>query len=107
MIQFLLLAPALLFLISLLLRTLPPSGSVIPQTAQRVVTWYSGKLWTLWILLASMPLIALVLGGMALLSSWQERADRCSPRSTSALMVGLTEIAFIILGIVGLHVLMN
>ena len=100
-VQFILLVPALIFMISLLLRLAPPVGSEPARTAIEIVGWYSGKIWTLWVLLSLMPLAALFLGVAAQGIHWTERTKA----QVSTLV--LCGAALVILIIVGVHVLMN
>ena len=69
-IQLVLLFPAALFMTALVLRSLQPLQYEPARSAQQVVMWYAGRLWTLWVLLLSLPLIVLVTGFATLLRSW-------------------------------------
>jgi hypothetical protein len=64
-----LLFPAALFMTALVVRELRPQQLEPARTAQLIVMWYAGRMWTLWLLLVSLPLAALVTGGAALLRS--------------------------------------
>src|SRR4051812_1574187 len=55
-----LILPATLFMAALIIRNLPLHE--MAESAQRIVTWYSGRVWTLWVLLLWMPLIVLITG---------------------------------------------
>jgi hypothetical protein len=68
--QLLLIFPAVLFMAALFLRALQPQQYEPTHTAQQIVMWYSGRQWTLWVLLITLPLIVLVTGCAVLLSSW-------------------------------------
>ncbi len=105
LVQVLLLIPSSLFMLSLFLRAVPPADSTVVQAAQQVVTWFSGRIWTLWILLAFLPLMALLLGGTTLVFVRDGRADPTA--EAFPLIAGLTLVAWVILVIVGVHVLMN
>ncbi|HTP02619.1 MAG TPA: hypothetical protein VMJ64_14685 [Anaerolineales bacterium] len=99
-IQFLLILPASLFMLALIVRTLGPLQVEAAHTAQEIVTWYAGRMWTLWVLLGALPLAALGIGCATLL---QQR--RAGP--PALLVAMLTLASAVILFIVGLHVLMN
>ena len=91
--ELLLVAPAALFMGALVARYVAPG-------AQRIVMWYAGRPWTLWILLVALPLTALVFGGLTL--------ARGARRDAATVGVGAaTLIAAIDLVAVGLHMLMN
>ena len=64
-----LIAPAALFMTALVLRHLPLSEWA--NTAQRIVMWYAGKMWTLWVLLLALPFTVLLTGGVALRREWE------------------------------------
>ena len=114
--EILLMLPALLFMSALVLRGLP-HGYGLAQTAQQVVDWYAGKMWTLWVLLLVLPLTVLVTGCGALLSSWNDGLG--TPRSASQMLGSLradlstffvllaTLTAAVVLVIVILHMLAN
>jgi hypothetical protein len=55
-----LIVPAALFMAALVIRNLPLSG--VANAAQRVVMWYAGKVWTLWVLLLALPFVVMVTG---------------------------------------------
>lgn len=57
---FLLLLPSLLFMSSLAIREL--AGGPVAQLANAIVMAYAARIWTLWILLIALPLVALALG---------------------------------------------
>jgi hypothetical protein len=86
----LLILPAAIFMLSLAVRHL-----AFARDAQRIVMWYAGRGWTLWILLIALPLIVLVTGGLALL------------RERSRLLAAETAMAGVFLGIVAVHMMMN
>ncbi len=110
-VQLLLILPAALFMASLLLRAGGPMQHEPAHTAQQIVLWYSGRIWTLWILLTLLPLAVLGIGGMVLLaqSSTEPRRLFGTIRSsgTTMLVAALTLASALILLIVGVHVLMN
>ena len=74
--ELLLILPAALFMVALLVRHLQPLTVGPAQAAQRTVMWYVERQWTLWILLITMPIVALVTGGATLLQSWEEEGLR-------------------------------
>jgi hypothetical protein len=53
-----LIAPAVLFMTALAIRNLPLSE--VANTGQRIVMWYSGRMWTLWVLLLALPFAVLI-----------------------------------------------
>jgi hypothetical protein len=61
--------PAALFMTALVVRNLQPLQYEPAHTAQRIVMWYSARMWTLWLLLLAMPFAVLVTGCAALLRS--------------------------------------
>jgi len=73
--QVVLIMPAALFMASLLLRTVGALQSEPARTAQQIVSWYSERLWTLWVLLIALPLVVLGVGCAALLRGWKEDPD--------------------------------
>jgi hypothetical protein len=64
--QLVLILPAAVFMASLVARNLGSPQSEPAHTAQQIVMWYAGRLWTLWVLLFTLPLIVLVSGSVAL-----------------------------------------
>jgi hypothetical protein len=60
--QLVLIFPAALFMASLAARNLGPLQYEPAHTAQQIVMWYAGRLWTLWVLLFALPCMALVSG---------------------------------------------
>src|ERR1700730_14324353 len=64
--QLVLILPAALFMASLVVRNLGPLAYEPAHTAQQIVMWYAGRLWTLWVLLFTLPSIVLVIGYVAL-----------------------------------------
>ncbi len=110
-VQLLLIFPAALFIGALILRAEGPMQHEPARTAQQIVLWYSGRIWTLWILLTLLPLAVLGIGGMVLLaqSSTEPRPLFGTIRSsgTTMLVAVLTLTSAVILLIVGVHMLMN
>jgi hypothetical protein len=102
--QAVLVFPAVLFMGSVVLRYV----SALHDGAQRVVMWYAGKQWTLWLLLVALPIAVLVSGAVALLASPNPARPQGVPASGRAGMrpvAGMTVTAWLILVIVALHVL--
>ncbi len=91
--ELLLVAPAALFMTALVVRYVAPG-------AQRIVMWYAGRPWTLWILLIALPLAVLVSGGLALARGG--RRDAAMVRVGVATLIAATDLVA-----VGLHMLMN
>ncbi len=112
----LLLSPAALFMAALVLRNLPLQYQ-LAHSAQQLVMWYAGRMWTLWVLLLALPLSVLVTGCATLAHSWNREialpdGARQLPGIARAhfatLLVALTTLAAAgILGIVVLHMLAN
>jgi ABC-type Fe3+ transport system permease subunit len=87
--ELLLIFPAALFMTALFLREIQPEQFEPAHTAKLIVSWYAaGPVWlTLWILLMSMPLAVLVIGGATLLRSWKNDAElRQAARQTLAMV---------------------
>ena len=61
--ELVLMFPASLFLAAVVARHLGP----VADPAQQVVTWYSARMWTLWVLLIALPLAAMLTGCVTLL----------------------------------------
>ena len=112
--QLVLIFPAALFLTAVVVRYVPP----LHDGAQRIVMLYAGKMWTLWVLLLSLPLCVLVTGCAALLRNWNRdvelpNASRQSPsvafgQPPATLFVAATTLAAAgILATVILHMLAN
>ena len=59
-VELMLLAPAVAFMTALFVRNLNPLE--VAHTAERLVMWYAGRMWTLWVLLLALPLTVLVTG---------------------------------------------
>ena len=115
--ELVLIFPAALFMTALVLRNLQPLQNEPARSAQQLVTWYAGRMWTLWVPLLGLPFIVLVSGCAELLRSWN-RATVLALRSQRSLAVvrahlaslfiaATTLIAGVILAIVVLHVLAN
>ena len=115
--QLLLMFPAILFMGALVVRQLSPLQHEPAHTAHRIVVWYAGRMWTLWALLITLPLVVLVTGCVTLLRSWSNvpelpyraqqglaaiYADR--PMLCIAMM---TLTAGVVLAIVAMHMVAN
>lgn len=115
--QLLLIAPAVLFMGALVVRNLSLPQNEPAYTAQRVVMWYAGRMWTLWVLLIALPLGVLVTGCSMFAGNWNgdagplqgARQSLAVIRANGAMMVValLTVTAGVILTIVALHMLAN
>ena len=115
--QLLLILPAVLFMGSLIARNVSPLLNEPAHTAQQVVMWYAGRMWTLWVFLVTFPLSVLVTGGIAFARNWSEHArlPQAAKPMLAAIHVNrgmlivavLTVTAGAILTIVVLHMLAN
>jgi hypothetical protein len=115
--EVLLLFPALLFMGALVVRELQPLQYEPAHSAQQLVMWYAGRMWTLWVLLLALPLTVLVTGCATLLRSWNRdvlfsntaRQSLALARTHFAtlLVAATTVTAAGILAIVVLHMLAN
>jgi len=117
--QLVLILPALLFMASLIVRNLGWVKYEPAHSAQQIVIWYAGRLWTLWVLLFALPCMALFSGCAVLRTRDRDPAGdrdtdqngtRRSPASSGAYwpvrLVTVTTVASAgILTIVGFHVL--
>lgn len=93
--QLVLILPAALFLTAVVARhvQLPQYADI----AQQIVTWYSARYWTLWVLLIGLPFAALLMGWVTLMRS-----------SSGTRMIAVETIAAgLILAVVVLHMLAN
>ena len=112
-----LLFPAALFMTALVVRELRPLQFEPARSAQQLVLWYAGRMWTLWILLLALPLTVLVIGCATLLRNWNQelalaqnvRQSLAAVRANVAtlLVAAATVAAAGILVIVVLHMLAN
>lgn len=115
--ELVLILPAALFMTALTLRNLQPLQYEPARSAQQLVMWYAGRMWTLWILLLGLPFLVLVSGCAELLRNWNRDSvlPLTSWRSLAMLRAHLatpfiaatTLIAGVILAIVVLHILAN
>ena len=115
--ELLLIFPAVLFMTALVLRNLQLLQYEPARSAQQLVMWYAGRIWTLWFLLLGLPLIVLVSGCAELLRSynrdmvlpltWQKSLAMVRAHSSYVFIVATTLMAGVLLAIVVLHVLAN
>jgi hypothetical protein len=116
-VELVLIFPAALFMTALALRNLQPLQYEPAHSAQQLVMWYAGRVWTLWVLLLGLPFIVLVSGCAVLLHSWnRDIVPPLTARQSVAIIrahlatlfiAATTLIAGVILAIVVLHVLAN
>lgn len=85
--ELLLVAPAALFMTALFVRNLQPLPAEPAASAQRIVAWYGGRVWTLWLLLGALPLVVLGTGVVTLIRSW--RSDAALRRATAGTLAAL------------------
>jgi hypothetical protein len=115
--ELILIFPAALFMTALVVRNVRPLQYEPAHTAQRIVMWYAGHTWTLWVLLVALPFAALVIGCAALLRDWNRDIEvpNIARQSLAAIrthpatlfVAAMTLTAAGILVIVGLHMLAN
>lgn len=105
--ELVLILPAALFLMAVLARYLQP----LHYDAQQIVTWYSGRQWTLWVLLICLPFTVLLTGCFTLLRNsigGNEKLQAASQLSAATWIIVVTTLASgVILAVVGLHMLAN
>jgi hypothetical protein len=113
LLQLVLIFPAALFMASLVVRNLAPLQYEPAHTAQQIVMWYAGRLWTLWVLLFALPCMVLVSGCVAL-RTWnrdpeQQSTQRSLPSTRPPRLVRCVTVTTVasagILAIVAFHVL--
>jgi len=102
---------------ALVVRNLGPLHYKPMHTAQRIVMWYAGRMWTLWVLLLALPFTGLVTGCATPLREWNRDLELPNtPRQsfavlrahpTTLVVGGTTLTAAAILVIVALHMLAN
>ena len=112
--QALLIFPALLFMGALIVRQLSLLQHEPAYTAQRIVMWYAGRMWTLWVLLIALPLAVLVTGCVIFLRSRRDlppgvREGFAAIHGESAMpfVATMTLTAGVVLAIVAMHMLAN
>ena len=102
---------------ALLVRELQPMQYEPARTAQRIVMWYAGRQWTLWVLLIALPFAVLVIGCTALLRIGNGNVERphgaqqtlaaIRAHQTTLFVAAATLAAGGVLVIVALHMLAN
>ncbi len=109
--------PAALFLTAVVARHLQLLQYEPAHIAQEIVTWYSVRYWTLWVLLIGLPFAALLNGCIVLLPNSNDRTDEgqiakqpfaaiCTQLPTQ-IIAAATLAAGLILAVVVLHMLAN
>lgn len=78
--QLVLIFPAALFMASLIVRNLGPLHYEPAHTAQQIVMWYAGRLWTLWVLLFTLPCVGLISGCVALGTRNRDTEQHSTPQ---------------------------
>lgn len=109
--------PAALFMTAVVTLLLLPRQYGPAGTAQQIVTWYSDRYWTLWVLLIGLPIAALVTGCVTLLRYWSRDPDlyHVDGKPSAAIRLDLatpviaavTHGAGLVLIVVVLHMLSN
>ena len=102
---------------ALVVRSLQPLQYELAHSAQHVVMWYAGRMWTLWVLLLGLPLVSLVSGCAALRYHWnrdpalshdvEQLLDLTRRRVALFLIAAVTLASGVILAIVVLHMMAN
>lgn len=116
LVELLFVLPAVLFMTALFARNIQPLQYEPAHTAQRIVDWYAARPHVgLWVLLIALPLAVVVIGSATLIREWHRNRDLRDAtmralgiirlQADSLLIAGATAVAFMILAIVGLHVL--
>ena len=115
--QVALIFPAALFMTAVLVAAGETPQYDLARIAQRIVIWYSARMWTLWLLLLALPFAGLITSCATLRRSWHHdvelpHAARQSlaviPAPLATLFVaGTTLTSAGILAIVVLHMLAN
>ena len=115
--QLLLMFPAILFMAALVVRQLSLLQHEPAYTAQPIVIWYSGRLWTLWVLLIMLPFAVLVTGCATFLRSWsldpglpqrlQQGLAAIHADRAMLFVAAMTLTAGVVLVIVAMHMLAN
>jgi hypothetical protein len=113
LLQLALILPAALFMAALVVRNLLPLQYEPAHTAQQIVMWYAGRMWTLRVLLFALPCMVLVGGCVALRSLNRGTEHRSTQRAYASSrsrwpmrFVSVTTVASAgILAIVAFHAL--
>ena len=101
--QLALIFPAALFLTAVLVGVGDPPQYELARAAQGIVTWFSARMWTLWLLLLAFPFAVLVTGCATLAQS----LNRGLAPFATLCVAGTTFSAVGILTVVVLHMLAN
>jgi len=116
--EMLLVIPAVLFMTSLVVRSIQPQQFEPAHTAQRIVDWFASSTPVgLWLLLITLPLAVLIIGAATLLRNWRRDPDfrdaalKCvaiiRTHFAAVLIACTTATAFAILCIVAFHLATN
>jgi len=106
--ELVLLFPAALFMTALVVRNLDSAHYGPAHTAQQIIMWYAGRMWTLWVLLLALPMTVLVTGCATLRHNWNPGLQQHVRLHWATLLVAATTLAAAgILLIVILHMLAN
>jgi hypothetical protein len=116
-IQLALILPAALFMTAVLVGAGDAPRYDLARVAQRIVMWYSARMWTLWLLLMALPFAVFIAGCATLVGSWNHDVGlphgvrqwlATIPAPLAMLFVaGTTLTSAGILAIVVLHMLAN
>ena len=113
LIQLLLVLPAALFLTSVLVAAGHSPQFELGNVAERIVVWFSARIWTFWLLLLGLPFAVFAAGFATLAHRWNHHAGpnfslSMIPAPLATLLVGgLTLSSAGILAVVVLHMLAN
>lgn len=102
-IQFALILPAAVFLASVFVGIGDPPQYELARVARQIVGLFAGRVWTLWVFLLGLPLVALVAGAAALL----QRRDAGAPSPAVLFVAWATGTAASIVAVVALHMAAN
>ena len=115
--ELVLIFPAALFLTAVVARHLQLLQYEPAHIAQQIVTWYSVRSWTLWVLLIGLPCAALLTGCATLLRNSNGGTEERQPtrhlsagihgRLPTRIIAAATLAAGLILAVVALHMLAN
>ena len=107
-IELALILPAALFMTALMVRNLSPLQDEPAHTAHQLVMWYSGRMWTLWVLLLALPMTVLVTGVALLRRNWNRDPQLALQTHRTTLLLALITLgAGGILTFVALHMAAN
>ena len=115
--ELVLIFPAALFLTAVVVRHLQPLQYEPAHIAQEIVTWYSVRYWTLWVLLIGLPFAALLNGCVVLLRNSNDGTDEgqaakqpfaaIRTQLPTQIIAAATLAGGLILAVVVLHMLAN